>query len=82
MRNSLKGFLKKLQENSDGSVNDGFKVLKNIRGGKLPPADNSGTECTNSGTSCSGENKHRCTNSRDCTGTTNPAICSNGTCVF
>lgn len=77
MKNSLKSFLKKLQDTQDG-----FTVLKKIRGGILPPADNTGTECTNSGTSCSGENRHRCSNTQNCTGTTNTAICSNGTCVF
>lgn len=81
MKNSVKSLLNKLQGNKNGTLSDGFKVLKGIRGGILL-ADNSGAECTNSGASCSGVNKHYCTNSKDCTGTTNSAICSNGTCIF
>lgn len=82
MKNSLKGLLSKLQDNNGGVLDEGFKVLKNIRGGTLLPSDNSGAECTNSGTSCSGENLHNCTNTKDCTGTTNPNVCSNGTCAI
>jgi hypothetical protein len=81
MKNSLKGLLEKLKENNAGALSEGFTVLKNIRGGTSElPASNSGAECTNSATTCTGENKHRCDNQKDCSGTTNTAICTNASC--
>jgi hypothetical protein len=82
MKKSLKNLIIKIQENNTVLISEGFTVLKTIRGGKLVPTDNNGPQCTNTGTSCSGDNQHRCTNSTDCTGTTNTAICSNNTCAF
>lgn len=81
MKKTLKNLINKLHEDNYGKLADGFRILRVIRGGNLP-ADNSGAECTNSGTTCSGENKHYCTNTKDCTGTTNSATCSNGTCIL
>jgi hypothetical protein len=80
MKKSLKSLLKKMQESNFGAQKDGFTVLRNVRGGKLP-SDNSGSQCTNAATAtCTGSNQHNCDNLGDCTGTTNHNICSNHTC--
>lgn len=77
MKTSLQHLISKLYQNGN---EQGFRVLKNIRGGTEPVADNSGTQCTNSGATCTGTNKHSCDNQKDCTGTTNTAICTNSHC--
>ena len=77
MKNSLQHLISKLDENGSGQ---GFRVLKHIRGGNVDPSTNSGTECTNSATTCTGTNKYSCDNQKDCSGTTNSGTCTNGQC--
>jgi hypothetical protein len=77
MKKSLKSLLKKMQENNFGGQNDGFTVLRNIRGGKLPDSNSTGT-CNNE-YSCSGSNTSTCNNSGDCTKSSNSGTCTNST---
>lgn len=75
MKQSLKQFLSRLQERS---TNEGFAILKNIRGGTLP--DNANSHCENSNT-CGSTNSD-CNNSGDCSKTTNTGTrgCTNYIC--
>lgn len=81
MKKSLKSFLKKMEENHALGGNDGFRVLKNIRGGILPPDQgNNQNYCQNDGT-CTGTNGHYCTNNR-CGDATNTGCTNYGSCFM
>ena len=81
MKNSLKSFLKKMDDNNAGGANEGFRILKNVRGGKLPPAEgNNQNYCQNDGT-CTGTNGNRCSNNR-CGDATNTGCTNYGVCFM
>lgn len=75
MRKSLKSLFTKLRENNS---KEGYAVLKNIRGGILPPDGN--THCENA--NICGSTNNDCTNSGNCTNTTNNGAkgCTNHLC--
>ena len=75
MKKSLQQLFSRLQENGN---KEGFTILKNIRGGKLPPDAN--THCENANT-CGSTNSD-CNNSGNCSNTTNSGTrgCTNHIC--
>jgi hypothetical protein len=81
MKNSLKSFLKKMEENNTGVFADGFRVLKNVRGGSMISEEEPITNknlCQNDGT-CTGTNSNVCSNNR-CGDATNTGCTNYGTC--
>lgn len=79
MKKSLKSFLKKMEDISVSGANDGFKVLKNIRGGTLLIEEGTNKSlCQNDGT-CTGTNANICSNNR-CGEASNTGCTNYGTC--
>lgn len=75
MKKSLKYLFAKIGKINSRALEDGFKVLKNVRGGILP---NSG--CTNVA-GCNGTNSDHCQNDGSgCAETTNVLSCTNTGC--
>jgi hypothetical protein len=80
MEKSLKAFIKKLNQDNGSELSDGFKVLKNVRGGSMsvdPESTNQNT-CMNDGT-CTSTNSHICSNNR-CAAATNTGCSNYGSC--
>ena len=77
MKKSLKNFLQKMENNS---ASGGFRVLKNVRGGKLPPEGTNQNLCQNDGT-CTGTNANRCSNNR-CGDASNTGCTNYGACFM
>jgi hypothetical protein len=77
MQKSLQRLFLKMSENG---VTEGFKVLKNIRGGNTVDPEAGNSLCENSNT-CSNTNSD-CANTGDCTKTTNKSTrgCTNYIC--
>jgi hypothetical protein len=80
MKKSLKGFLGKLNKDNTGGLSNGFRVLRNIRGGsmsiELPSVNQS--YCKNDGT-CTSTNSSGCSNNR-CADATNTGCSNYGAC--
>ena len=80
MKKSLKGFLEILNEDNTGKLSNGFRILKNIRGGSMNidlPSVNQNL-CQNDGT-CTSTNSAGCSNNR-CADATNSACSNYGAC--
>lgn len=79
MTKSLKSFLKKIEANNSDGATEGFRVLNNIRGGKLlSVVGTNQNSCQNDGT-CSGTNANICSNNR-CADATNTGCSNYGSC--
>lgn len=76
MKKNIKSFMQSLEEKNDGILTGGFGSIKGGFSGITRLLSTNPDGCTNDGATCSGTNSGGCTNTHDCSKTTNKPVTS------